>query len=594
MARRLLLISCLLAVVVCDPGASTWRTTTRSLRPSPGSFNAGKYKRLHHLIDAASPKCFADAGRERDALRAFFDSPTVRDIDRNVTVIIGSYARPEMLRHILRALSEQELVCLTTIVADAGSLRVPSIVGDTPDILLRYKDDGKYHRVRSFNDGAQLARTSHIIFLDDDTIPLTPFWAATHVRRLIQEPRAFTRGPVHILMSDADVSVTEATLQEVRSIDWPHAELGWFSTTNLGFRRSTWDAVGGLDSAFDGNYGFEDKDLGRTVEAAGLQSAILPALSCALHPSVHFAQRVIPRPKDRSINKKLFKAKWDRKQRFPPADRGHTNASVTTLVHYRGAGDAAPAPASVVIAVTSVASNRHRREKLRKLHHMSLDRLRQQDPGAADTAVLRFVLGNDLDDAILEAVIAENSTHGDLLLMPVPDCDRPDPPPSSNDSATTLKVAHAARWAVDSYKAPWFVRMGDDAYFRVDYFLARAAKALPTSHTMLGWCINLQHGLQSGEPPVKGAVVPYCSGMGFVLTYDAAAFVASNLGSLSMAYPEDVVVASWFVGTNIQIKHDERFTDWVWKRCSNQSIVIHKMGDAEVNQEDGTVPTCFP
>jgi hypothetical protein len=111
---------------------------------------------------------------------------------------------------------------------------------------------------------------------------------------------------------------------------------------------------------------------------------------------------------------------------------------------------------------------------------------------------------------------------------------------------------------------------------------------------MLGWCINLQHGLQSGEPPVKGAVVPYCSGMGFVLTYDAAAFVASNLGSLSMAYPEDVVVASWFVGTNIQIKHDERFTDWVWKRCSNQSIVIHKMGDAEVNQEDGTVPTCFP
>ena len=37
-----------------------------------------------------------------------------------------------------------------------------------------------------------------------------------------------------------DVSVTEASLQEVRSIDLPHAELGWFSTTNMGFHRSTW------------------------------------------------------------------------------------------------------------------------------------------------------------------------------------------------------------------------------------------------------------------------------------------------------------------------------------------------------------------
>ncbi len=327
---RLLTIGSLLAIVAGDQGVSTWQTTTRSPRPSPASFDAGKYNRLHHLIDVASPNCFADAGQEVDALRAFFDSPTVPGIDLNVTVVIGSYARPEMLRHILRALSEQELVRLTTIVADAGSPRMPSTKGETPDILLRYKDDGKYHRVRSFNDGAQLARTSHIIFLDDDTIPLTPFWAATHVRRLIQEPRAFTRGPVHILMADSDVSVTEVTLHQVRSIDWPHAELGWFSTTNLGFRRSTWDAIGGFDSAFDGNYGAEDIDLGRTVEAAGLQSAVLPALACALHPSVHFAQRVIPRPKDGSINVELLKAKWGRKQQPQPVDRGHTNASVTT------------------------------------------------------------------------------------------------------------------------------------------------------------------------------------------------------------------------------------------------------------------------
>ena len=517
------------------------------------------------------------------------------DIDRNVTVVIGSYDRPEMLRHIVQALSQQELVRVTTIVADAGSPHMPFTKNESLDILLRYKDDGMYHRVRSFNDGARLAHTSHVIFLDDDTIPLTPFWAATHVQRLTQEPRALTRGLVHILMADANVSVTEASLQEVRSVDWPHAELGWFSTTNMGFRRSTWDAVGGFDSAFDGNYGGEDIDLGRTVEAAGLQSVALPALSCALHPSVHFAQRVIPRHEDRSVNKELLKTKWEQAHLLQPVVSTSSNTNITTPFHHRrAAGDADPAPASIVIAVTSTASKTDRRERLRRLHRMSLDRLRQQDSDAANTAVLRFVLGNDLDGTTLKAVAAENSTHGDLLLLPVPDCDRPDPPPPGTDSATTLKVAHAAKWAVDSYEAPWFVRLGDDAYFRVDYFLERAAPALPTSRTMLGWCVGLKERLHSGASPVGDADVPYCSGMGFVLTWDAAVFAASNLASLSMAYPEDVVVASWFVGTKIHIQHDERFTDWEWKRCSNYSIIIHKMGEAEVNQEDGAVPSCFP
>ena len=186
-------------------------------------------------------------------------------------------------------------------------------------------------------------------------------------------------------MADANVSVTEASLQEVRSVDWPHAELGWFSTTNMGFRRSTWDAVGGFDSAFDGNYGGEDIDLGRTVEAAGLQSVALPALSCALHPSVHFAQRVIPRLKDRSVNKKLLKTKWEQAHLLQPVVSTSSNTNITTLFHRRAAGDADPAPASIVIAVTSTASKTDRRERLRRLHRMSLDRLRQQDSDAANT-----------------------------------------------------------------------------------------------------------------------------------------------------------------------------------------------------------------
>jgi len=215
-----------------------------------------------------------------------------------------------MLRQILRALSQQELVHVTSIVVDAGSPRMPFIKDKKPDVFLRYRDDGKYHRVRSFNDGVLLARSNYVILLDDDTIPLTTLWAATHVRRLNEEPRAFVRGLVHILTADANATVTQGLLHQAGSVDWPHATLGWFSSTNLGFRRSTWDAVGGFDPAFDGNYGFEDLDLGRTVDAAGMPSLVLPTLSCALHSSVHYAQRTIPRPKDRSTNENVFLKKW--------------------------------------------------------------------------------------------------------------------------------------------------------------------------------------------------------------------------------------------------------------------------------------------
>jgi hypothetical protein len=104
----------------------------------------------------------------------------------------------------------------------------------------------------------------------------------------------------------------------------------------------------------------------------------------------------------------------------------------------------------------------------------------------------------------------------------------------------------------------------------------------PTEDPQLGW--SFSHGV---------SIKRYCSGMGFILTFDVAKYVADNSANLYKGYPEDAVVGLWFAGTNFKTQHDMRLHDWVWKRCSNESIIIHKHDYKDV-PEDGIMSSCFP
>lgn len=86
--------------------------------------------------------------------------------------------------------------------------------------------------------------------------------------------------------------------------------------------------------------------------------------------------------------------------------------------------------------------------------------------------------------------------------------------------------------------------------------------------------------------------VPYCSGMGFVLTYDAVLFAARNAELLVLDWPEDATVARWFAGTKISIVHDLRFVDWDWRVCNNETIIVHKHKYEHV-PESGIMSSCF-
>jgi hypothetical protein len=54
------------------------------------------------------------------------------------------------------------------------------------------------------------------------------------------------------------------------------------------------------------------------------------------------------------------------------------------------------------------------------------------------------------------------------------------------------------------------------------------------------------------------------------------------------------VAGLWFAGTRFKIQHDgRRFTDWVWRRCSSDTLIVHKHDFGRVD-DDGVMRSCFP
>lgn len=81
--------------------------------------------------------------------------------------------------------------------------------------------------------------------------------------------------------------------------------------------------------------------------------------------------------------------------------------------------------------------------------------------------------------------------------------------------------------------------------------------------------------------------------MGFIVTADVVSYIANGVDGLFMGYPEDAVVGLWISSTKFRIQHDDRFHDWKWKRCSIESVIVHKHDYGSVGS-DGVMWSCFP
>ena len=281
-----------------------------------------------------------------------------------------------------------------------------------------------------------------------------------------------------------------------------------------------------------------------------------------------------------------------------------------------------PIPASnhllVFVAVPNVASGTARRFPFRKQWRKSLElmeqRMKRADAGIAGGAsfgasssssspsssssssstsatshptpppprtALRFVIGTEnMGRTQLDLIKQEATTHKDILLIDAPDEDHGEP---KHRSATTLKVMHSMRYAANNFVFEYFARVGDDAYFRVDFFaeLVLLQKIYPQKNAYIGY------KFANHVVPASDSTHSFIVGMGFLLSRDLATYVCKSYPYLLDGFPEDAIVGSWFVGTNARVIHEPRFHDIdhittvAYARCSNESLLLHHMWHQE-------------
>lgn len=214
-------------------------------------------------------------------------------LNMSVSVVIGAWNRPLTLRVIVAALRRQRLVAgVEIVIMDAGSSPPLSqlLPGLDVDQLHYWKEDGRHHRVRSFNAGVAAASHNIVLLLDDDVIPASDYWAYAAVAALSSAPGAsIMRMPIVMKEMKHDLSDAKARQAEFESLVWD--QVFHLMTFNIAVRREAWEVLGGLNPLFDGVYGDEDTDFHQRAERKGMQYGMSHMTGASVHVGVYWGNR---------------------------------------------------------------------------------------------------------------------------------------------------------------------------------------------------------------------------------------------------------------------------------------------------------------
>ncbi len=208
-----------------------------------------------------------------------------------ISIIVSTYNRPDALRLVLLALSEQDVKNFEVIVADDGSTDETKQVVEALKLKVDYnikhiwQQDNDFRVAMIRNKSAVFAEGEYLVFLDGDSIPRISF-----VRRHqeLAEPNYFVAGNRILLSSVFTNKALQQQLPLQRYSIWcwlknfyygftnrflPILSLGSFylrhlrrtkwqgvKTCNLGMWKKDFFAVNGFDESYSG-WGYEDSDL---------------------------------------------------------------------------------------------------------------------------------------------------------------------------------------------------------------------------------------------------------------------------------------------------------------------------------------------
>lgn len=149
----------------------------------------------------------------------------------------------------------------------------------------------------------------------------------------------------------------------------------------------------------------------------------------------------------------------------------------------------------------------------------------------------------------------------------------------------------------------YLARVGNDAYFRPDYFWNDIHPTLPQDEPL--YIGRFRSEGEVMEESLKESLgishyPTYALGMGFILTYDVAEYLtrAARILPFHTGFPEDAMVSLWLVGTRTKrvnlpdqfhdVRGNEPFHKFHnpkggganSKACDERSVLIHYMHKA--------------
>jgi hypothetical protein len=214
----------------------------------------------------------------------------------------------------------------------------------------------------------------------------------------------------------------------------------------------------------------------------------------------------------------------------------------------------------------------------------------QRRAAGAFTAKLIFVMGDDAVPAAATPEDAAARAHPDVAFVTAPGCPDLDGwVPGAWDgerfpvanSSTTCKVLEGIAVATERFAFSYLARVGDDAYFRWDYFLRERAAALPRAGLYLGAINSIQRVFDHLRPVFgNGLFLPYATGQGWVLSQDVARYLGQGYRRtprLRTAGPEDAAIALHLWPFDVTPLHSGDFHGPRERACSASSLLVHYM-----------------
>jgi GT2 family glycosyltransferase len=219
----------------------------------------------------------ADPPRALDSIESPLDREAAATAD--VSVVIPTHERPEYLPELLAALESQtlplerfEVVIVDDASQDAVWGSLSEAVSASRMRLRAFRLPSNVGPAAARNAGARLARAPLIVFLDDDCLP-SPGWAASFIN-------AFADG-ADLVQGHTRADPAMDTGPFGRTI-WVTGESWLFETCNIGYRKSSFESLGGFDEARPDvtrgsrpHFG-EDAELGWRLKAAGMRTSFSP------------------------------------------------------------------------------------------------------------------------------------------------------------------------------------------------------------------------------------------------------------------------------------------------------------------------------